>query len=126
MTKITKQRTDEIIALLGEGRSLVQACDAVGISRAGLYKRMGNDKELETAVYAAKAQASEAELERLNTMYLDALEGKKKYDAHLLKEYGHHVRWKSKVFMPDRYGEQKNRAGVEVTDGGIKIMWESD
>jgi len=27
--------------------------------------------------------------------------------------------------IPERFGEQKNKAGVEVTDGGIRIMWES-
>ena len=126
MTKITKTKTDEIISLLSEGCSLVYACKQAGISRAGLYKRMGSDKELEGAVYAAKAQASERELEALDTMYLDALEGRKGYDPHLLKDYGHHVRWKNKVFMPERYGEQKNRAGVEVSDGTVRIVWESD
>ena len=126
MTKITKGRTDEIIAMLGNGLSLAAACQEVGISRAGLYRRMGSDKELESAVYAAKAQAAERELEDLNSMYLDALEGRKRYDPHLLKEYGHHIRWKSKVFMPERYGEQKNRTGVEVSDGTIRIMWEND
>ena len=126
MTKITKTKTDEIISLLSEGKSLVVACKETGISRAGLYKRMGGDKDLEVAIYQAKAQASERELEALDNMYLDALEGRKRYDPHLLKDYGHHVRWKNKVYMPERYGDSKNKAGVEVSDGTVRIVWETD
>lgn len=126
MTKITKTKTDQIIQLLSDGCSLAYACKKADISRAGLYKRMGNDKDLEAAVYAAKAQSAEGELEELQKMYLDALEGRKEYDSHLLKEYGHHIRWKSKVFMPERYGDSKNKAGVEVSDGTVRIVWETD
>lgn len=28
--------------------------------------------------------------------------------------------------MPDQYGDVKNRAGVEVSDGTVRIVWESD
>ena len=126
MTKITKARTDQIISMLSEGHSLAHACHTLNISRTGIYKRMAADKDLEAAIYSARAQSSEKALEELDEMYKNALDGTKKYDPNILRDYAHHVRWKSKVAMPDRYGEQKNRAGVEVTDGGIRIMWETD
>jgi hypothetical protein len=126
MTKITKAKTSEIVDMLSEGHSLVQACQKTGISRTGLYKRMAADEELRTAVYTARAQSAERALEELDGMYLNALEGRRRYDPNILRDYAHHVRWKAKTSMPDQYGEQKNRAGVEVTDGGIRIMWETD
>ena len=55
----------------------------------------------------------------------DALNKVKDYDPHVLRDYAHHVRWKVQKIIPERYGEQKNKAGVEVTDGGIRIMRES-
>lgn len=126
MTKITKTKTAEIIDMLSDGHSLVQACAKTGISRTGLYKRMGADEELRAAVYTAKAQSAEKALEELDSMYLNALEGRKRYDPNILRDYAQHVRWRAKTSMPEQYGEQKNRAGVEVTDGGIRIMWETD
>ena len=126
MAKITKTGTEQIVALLEDGYSLLQACKETGISRAGFYKRMGNDKELESRVYAARAQSAEQALDELDEIYMNALEGRKSYDPNILRDYGNHVRWKAKVSMPERYGEQKNRAGVEVSDGTVRILWETD
>jgi hypothetical protein len=43
----------------------------------------------------------------------------------VLRDYASHVRWKVSKVIPERFGEQKTRAGVEVTDGAVKILWES-
>jgi hypothetical protein len=126
MTKITKTRTDEIIALLSDGHSLVQACKKTGISRTGLYKRMGADEDLRGAIYSARAQSAEKALDELDGMYLNALEGRKRYDPNVLRDYAQHVRWKAKTAMPEQYGDHKNRAGVEVSDGTVRILWETD
>ena len=126
MTKITKTKTAEIIDMLSDGHSLVQACQKTGISRAGLYKRMGNDEELRAAVYTARAQSAERALDELDGMYLNALEGRRRYDPNILRDYAQHVRWKAKTSMPEHYGDQKNRAGVEVSDGTVRILWETD
>lgn len=126
MTKITKTKTSEIIALLSDGHSLVHACQATGISRAGLYKRMGSDEELRAAVYTARAQSAEKALDELDDMYLNALEGRKRYDPNVLRDYAQHVRWRAKTSMPEQYGDQKNRAGVEVSDGTVRILWETE
>lgn len=126
MTKITKTRTDEIIALLSDGHSLVHACKKTGISRTGLYKRMGADEELRGAIYSARAQSAEKALDELDGMYLNALEGRRRYDPNILRDYAQHVRWKAKTSMPEQYGEHKSRAGVEVSDGTVRILWETD
>lgn len=126
MTKITKSRTEQVVLMLEDGYSLMQACKDVGVSRAGFYKRMGADKELEGRVYAARAQSAERALDELDEIYMNALEGRKSYDPNVLRDYGAHVRWKAKVAMPERYGEQKNRAGVEVSDGTVRILWETE
>jgi hypothetical protein len=126
MTKITKTKTAEIIDMLSDGHSLVQACQKTGISRAGLYKRMGNDEELRAAVYTARAQSAERALDELDGMYLNALEGRRRYDPNILRDYAQHVRWKAKTSMPEQYGDQKSRAGVEVSDGTVRILWETD
>lgn len=126
MTKITKTRTAEIVDMLSEGHSLVHACQKTGISRAGLYKRMRADEELRAAIYTARAESAEKALEELDGMYLNALEGRKRYDPNILRDYAQHVRWKAKTAMPEQYGEQKSRAGVEVSDGTVRILWETD
>jgi len=43
-----------------------------------------------------------------------------------LRDYAHHVRWKVGKVLPEKFGESKNRAGVEVSDGTVRILWESD
>ena len=70
-------------------------------------------------------QAAEKALEELEDMYGDALHGRKNYDPNLLRDYGHHVRWKVQKVLPDRFGEPKNRTGVEISDGSLKIVWET-
>ena len=117
MGKITKANTAKVIELLSEGYSLVKACEGAGISRAGAYKRMRADEEFRAAVYTARAESAEKALEELDGMYLNALEGRKRYDPNILRDYAQHVRWRAKTSMPEQYGESKNRAGVEVSDG---------
>ena len=73
----------------------------------------------------AQRQAAEKALEELEDMYGDALHGRKNYDPNLLRDYGHHVRWKVQKVLPDRFGEPKNRTGVEISDGSLKIVWET-
>ena len=126
MGKITKANTTKVIELLSDGYSLVKACEAAGISRAGAYKRMRADEEFRAAVYTARAESAEKALEELDGMYLNALEGKRRYDPNILRDYAQHVRWRAKTAMPEQYGEQKNRAGVEVSDGTVRILWETD
>ena len=111
--------------MLGSGATVDEACTAVQISRAGLYKRMSSDDEFKASVYAAKAKANEQRMEEYEALLMDNFTGKRKDDYNLLRELGHHTRWKAKVTMPEQYGEQKSKAGVEITDGGVKIMWES-
>jgi hypothetical protein len=124
--KITKDRTNQIIEMLQDGHSLVHCCKSVGISRAGLYKRMNTDVELESAIRGAQARAAEKALEELDELYGDALHGRKKYDPNILRDYAHHVRWRVQKIIPERFGDQKNRAGVEVSDGTVRILWETD
>ena len=126
MGKITKTNLDGVVSLLSDGHSLVEACKRVGISRAAVYKRMGADKELESRIYTARAESAERALDELDELYMNALEKRKDYDPNILRDYGNHVRWKAKVSMPERYGESKKRAGVEVSDGTVRILWESD
>jgi len=37
-----------------------------------------------------------------------------------------HVRWKVQKVLPEKFGEIKQRTGVELTDGAIRIVWETD
>ncbi len=126
MAKITKKVEEQIVESLADGHSLTKVCQDVGINRSSLYRRMANDEALERAVRTAQAQSAEKALEELDEIYSDALSGRKKYDPNILRDYSHHVRWKAQKILSDRYGEQKNRAGVEISDGSIRIMWESD
>ena len=126
MGKITKANLDGVVKLLSDGHSLVEACKRTGISRAAVYKRMGGDKELESRIYTARAESAERALDELDELYMNALEKKKDYDPNILRDYGNHVRWMAKVSMPERYVESKNRAGVEVSDGTERILWETE
>tara|TARA_R110000851_G_scaffold114080_1_gene239015 strand:+ start:224 stop:601 length:378 start_codon:yes stop_codon:yes gene_type:complete len=125
MTKLTKFTTQQILSDLADGYTMVDACKKAGISRQALYKRMKGNNELDVSVRIAQQYSAEKALEELDKLYDDALHKRKDYDAHVLRDYAHHVRWKVQKIIPERYGEQKNKAGVEVTDGGIHIMWES-
>ena len=125
MTKLTKFTTQQIRSDLADGYTMVDACKKAGITRQALYKRMKNNAELDASVRIAQQYSAEKALEELDKLYDDALNKVKDYDPHVLRDYAHHVRWKVQKIIPERYGEQKNKAGVEVTDGGIRIMWES-
>ena len=126
MGKITKRIEEQLVEQLSDGVSVTQACKEAGIGRSTLYKHMARDEALETAVRTAQAQSAEKALEELDEIYSDALSGRKKYDPNILRDYSHHVRWKATKILSDRYGDQKNRAGVEISDGNIRIMWETD
>ena len=54
MTKLTKQRTDLILAGLADGHSIADVCKGIGISRTAFYKRMKNDSEFDVAVKQAQ------------------------------------------------------------------------
>jgi lambda repressor-like predicted transcriptional regulator len=125
MTKLTKFTTQQILSDLADGYTMVDACKKAGVSRQALYKRMKGNNELDVSVRIAQQYSAEKALEELDKLYDDALHKRKDYDPHVLRDYAHHVRWKVQKIIPERYGEQKNKAGVEVTDGGIRIMWES-
>ena len=125
MTKLTTYTTRQIIADLADGFSMVDACKRANVTRQALYKRMKGNESLDAAVRTAQQHSAEKALEELDKLYNDALHKRKDYDPHVLRDYANHVRWKVQKVIPERYGEQKNKAGVEVTDGGIRIMWES-
>jgi len=125
MTKLTTYTTRQIIADLADGFTMVDACNRACVSRQALYKRMKRSEELDAAVRTAQQYSAEKALEELDKLYDDALNKRKDYDPHVLRDYANHVRWKVQKIIPERFGEQKNKAGVEVTDGGIRIMWES-
>ena len=126
MTKLTKQKTDLIIAGLADGHSIVDVCEGIGISRTAFYKRKKNDVEFAAAVHEAQSYSVEKAMEELDRVFDDALHRRKDYDTSVLRDYAHHVRWKASKVMPDRFGDQKNRAGVEIGDGTVKILWETD
>ena len=122
---ISKAKQDHIISSITDGHSLVKACADAKVSRATLYRHMSKNTELDGNVKTAQRQAAEKALEELEDMYGDALHGRKNYDPNLLRDYGHHVRWKVQKVLPDRFGEPKNRTGVEISDGSLKIVWET-
>ena len=125
MARFTNFKKDGIVRLLGDGLSLVQACEEVGISRSAVYKTMRQDEGFDASVKEAQRQSAEKALEELDVLYDDALHKRKDYDPHVLRDYASHVRWKVSKVIPERFGEAKTRAGVEVTDGAVKILWES-
>ena len=122
---ISKAKQEKVIASITDGHSLVKACADAKVSRATLYRHMSKNAELDADVKTAQRQAAEKALEELEDMYGDALHGRKNYDPNLLRDYGHHVRWKVQKVLPDRFGEPKNRTGVEISDGSLKIVWET-
>ena len=87
---------------------------------------MKRDESFQKAVRQAQEYSAEKALEELEGIFDDALHKRKDYDTGVLRDYAHHVRWKASKVMPDRFGDQKNRAGVEIGDGTVKILWETD
>jgi len=126
MTKLTKQKTDLIIAGLADGHSIVDVCEGIGISRTAFYKRKKNDADFAAAVHEAQSYSVEKAMEELDNIFEDAPHRRKDDDTSVMRDYAHHVRWKASKTMPDRFGDQKNRAGVEIGDGTVKILWETD
>lgn len=126
MTKLTKTKTDVILSSLADGHTIVDTCEGVGISRTAFYKLMKRDESFQKAVRQAQEYSAEKALEELEGIFDDALHKRKDYDTGVLRDYAHHVRWKASKVMPDRFGDQKNRAGVEIGDGTVKILWETD
>ena len=125
MAKLTQARVDELAKLIMDGHSLASACTSLKVSRANVYSRMGKDAELEAQIRTAQQQSAEKSVEDLEQLYSDALHKRKDYDPQLLRDYATHVRWKVSKLMPDRFGDQKSRAGVEIGDGSVRIVWES-
>ena len=126
MAKLTQARVDELAKLIMDGHSLASACTSLKVSRANVYSRMGTDAELEAQIRTAQQQSAEKAVEELDELYQQRLRGEKDYDPNVLRDYATHVRWKVGKLMPDRFGDQKNRAGVEIGDGTVKIVWETD
>ena len=126
MARLTQSKAESVAELVMQGHSLVSACKEARISRSVLYKKMGEDAELSNLIRTAQQQSAEKALEDVEVMYQQQLTGQKKYDPNVLRDYALHVRWKVGKVMPDQYGDVKNRAGVEVSDGTARIVWESD
>ena len=125
MAKLTQAKVDELAKLIMDGHSLASACTSLKVSRANVYSRMGKDAELEAQIRTAQQQSAEKSVEDLEQLYSDALHKRKDYDPQLLRDYATHVRWKVSKLMPDRFGDQKSKAGVEIGDGSVRIVWES-
>jgi hypothetical protein len=125
MAKLTKAKQGEVEQLVMDGHSLVRACVLAKVNRSMLYKKMGEDSEFESAIRLAQRQSAEKALEELDELYSDALHKRKDYDPNVLRDYATHVRWKASKVISDRYGEAKQRAGVEVSDGTVRIVWET-
>ena len=124
MAKLSRASVDKVASDVMQGYTLAKSCERNKVSRATLYRRMNDDPEISNAIRTAQQQCAEKALEDVEAMYQHQLSGEKNYDPNVLRDYALHVRWKVGKVMPDQYGDSKNRAGVEVTDGGVKIMWE--
>ena len=123
---ISKYKKDKIIKAVTDGYSLYKACQDNKVSRATFYRHMDRDSELSNTVKTAQRQSAEKALEELEEMYQDTLHKRKEYDPNVLRDYGHHVRWKVQKVLPERFGEGKSRTGVEIGDGTIRVVWETD
>jgi len=126
MSKLTKPRIEALKSLLMDGHSLARACKKLEISRANIYSRMAMDADFEREIRTAQQQSAEKAVEELDELFMARLNGEKDYDPNVLRDYAHHVRWKVGKVLPEKFGEAKNRTGVEVSDGTVRILWESD
>lgn len=126
MSKLTKPRIEALKSLLMDGHSLARACKKLEISRANIYSRMAMDADFEREIRTAQQQSAEKAVEELDELFMARLNGEKDYDPNVLRDYAAHVRWKVSKILPDRFGDQKNRAGVEIGDGSVRIVWETD
>lgn len=124
--KLTKAKTEEVKGLIMQGHSILQACNEAQVSRATLYRKMNEDEELANEIATAQRQSAEKALEDVETMYVDILSGTKKYDPNVLRDYATHIRWKVSKVLPERFGDAKSKAGVEINDGSIRIVWENE
>ena len=87
---------------------------------------MSQDADFEREIRTAQQQSAEKAVEELDELFMARLRGEKDYDPNVLRDYAAHVRWKVGKLLPERFGEQKNKAGVEVSDGTVRIVWETD
>ena len=123
---ISKYKKDKIVKAVTDGHSLYKACQDYKVSRATFYRHMDKDEELSKIVKTAQRQSAEKALEELEEMFLDTLHQRKIYDPNVLRDYANHVRWKVQKVLPDKFGEAKQRTGVEISDGTLRVVWETD
>ena len=62
MARFTNFKKDGIARLVGDGFSLVQACEEVGISRSAVYKTMRQDEEFDAGCELLLDSTCEAHL----------------------------------------------------------------
>ena len=65
MTKLTRQRTDIMLSSIADGHSIVDVCEATGVSRTAFYQRCKKDEEFAAAVKEAQQYSAEKALEEL-------------------------------------------------------------
>ena len=123
---ISNYKKNKIVKAITDGYTLVKACEDNNVSRATFYRHMDKDNDLSDTVKSAQRKSAEKALEDVEDMYQDRLHGRKRYDPNLLRDYASHVRWKVQKVLPDRFGEAKQRTGVEISDGTLRVVWETD
>ena len=123
---ISNYKKNKIVKAITDGYTLVKACEDNNVSRATFYRHMDKDNDLSDTVKSAQRKSAEKALEDVEDMYQDSLHGRKRYDPNLLRDYASHVRWKVQKVLPDRFGEAKQRTGVEISDGTLRVIWETD
>ena len=123
---ISNYKKNKIVKAITDGYTLVKACEDNNVSRATFYRHMDKDNDLSDTVKSAQRKSAEKALEDVEDMYQDSLHGRKRYDPNLLRDYASHVRWKGQKVLPDRFGEAKQRTGVEISDGTLRVVWETD
>ena len=123
---ISNYKKNKILKAITDGYTLVKACEDNNVSRATFYRHMDKDNDLSDTVKSAQRKSAEKALEDVEDMYQDSLHGRKRYDPNLLRDYASHVRWKVQKVLPDRFGEAKQRTGVEISDGTLRVVWETD
>ena len=122
---ISNYKKNKIVKAITDGYTLVKACEDNNVSRATFYRHMDKDNDLSDTVKSAQRKSAEKALEDVEDMYQDSLHGRKRYDPNLLRDYASHVRWKVQKVLPDRFGEAKQRTGVEISDGTLRVVWET-